>query len=476
MQNLIGEKGIPARAIKGRGHIFARIAALAALALFAAAPVSAVTEKTLFAFPSNGSKGCHPVGTLLRDGAGALYGATFECGTGGYGTVFKLVPPLAGQTTWSVSVLRSFSEDVSGGALNANLVMGANGAVYGTAAEDGEYLKGLVFRLNPPAPGQTNWTETVLHAFDYNFAYNIADGSEPNDVISDNNGMLYGTTYRGGTTADPHGFGFGTVFKLAPPIPGQTQWKETVLYQFNGGTDGQNPLAALTRDSSGALYGTAFSGGGSQNCLDQYGYVVGCGTVFKLTPPLPGSTNWKKVTLHRFAGGADGASPLGKLLLDRSGTLYGTTTQGGNGRCDDGVGNIVGCGTVFKLIPPAPGQTAWTKTVIHHFTGASDGASPQGGVIVDTAGNLYGTTYGGGSDICRDDLYNNVGCGTVFKLSPPTPGQTGWTKRVLYYFQGQGDGWAPVGELVTDPRGNLLGVSQLGGVPNGYGTVFEITP
>jgi hypothetical protein len=98
-------------------------------------------------------------------------------------------------------------------------------------------------------------------------------------------------------------------------------------------------------------------------------------------------------------------------------------------------------------------------------------------VIVDTAGNLYGTTFGGGNtDICRDDLYNNVGCGTVFKLSPPTPGQTGWTERVLYYFQGQGDGWEPVGELVADPHGNLLGVSQLGGVPNGYGTVFEITP
>jgi len=452
------------------------LAALVALALFAAAPVSsAVTEKTLYAFPSNGSKGCYPVGTLLRDGAGALYGATFECGAGGYGTVFKLVPPLAGHTTWSVSVLRSFSEDVSGGALNANLVMGANGAVYGTAAEYGNYLEGVVFRLNPPAAGQTNWTETVLHAFDYNFAYNIADGSGPNAVIIDNNGVLYGTTYRGGSTADPSALGFGTVFKLAPPIPGQTNWQETVLYRFNGGNDGQNPSAPLTRDGSGALYGTTFYGG-SQNCVDQYGYVVGCGTIFKLTPPLPGFTNWKKVTLHRFAGGADGALPLGKLLLDGSGNVYGTTTQGGNGQCSDVIGNLVGCGTVFKLIPPAPGQTAWTKTVIHHFTGVPDGASPQGGVIADTAGNLYGTTFGGGADICPDSVYRNVGCGTVFKLSPPTPGQTGWTERVLYDFRGQGDGWEPVGELVADPRGNLLGVSQLGGVPNGYGTVFEITP
>jgi hypothetical protein len=456
----------------------ARLAALVALVLFAAAPVSsAATERTLYAFPTGGSKGCYPVGTLLRDGAGALYGATFDCGTGGYGTVFKLVPPLAGQTTWSVSVLHGFSEDVGGGALNANLVMDANGAVYGTAGDDGEYVKGVVFRLNPPAAGQTNWTETVLHAFDYNFAYNIADGSGPNAVISDNNGVLYGTTYRGGSTADPSGLGFGTVFKLAPPIPGQTNWQETVLYRFNGGTDGQNPLAPLTRDGSGALYGTTFSGGGSQNCVDQYGYVVGCGTIFKLTPPLPGFTNWEKVTLHRFAGGADGTFPLGKLLLDGSGNVYGTTTQGGNSQCADGIGNIVGCGTVFKLIPPAPGQTAWTKTVIHHFTGVPDGASPQGGVIIDTAGNLYGTTFGAGTDVCRDDLFNNVGCGTVFKLSPPMPGQTGWTERVLYDFQGQGDGWEPVGELVADPHGNLLGVSQLGGdLPSGYGTVFEITP
>src|SRR5262249_36360215 len=167
MRNLIGEKEI-----KGRGHLFApkasvplhaRLAALVALALFAAAPVSwAVTKKTLYAFPSNGSKGCYPVGTLSRDGAGALYGATFDCGTG---PEFKLVPPLPGQTPWSISVLHSFKEGPGGAALNADPVMDAKGALYGTAAEYGNYLEGVVFRLTPPAAGQTIWTETILHAF-----------------------------------------------------------------------------------------------------------------------------------------------------------------------------------------------------------------------------------------------------------------------------------------------------------------------
>jgi uncharacterized repeat protein (TIGR03803 family) len=444
---------------------------------------SAATERTLYAFPSSGANGRYPQGTLLRDGAGALYGTTQYGGAGGYGTLFKVTPPLPGKTAWSISVLYSFSTGLGGEVPNANLVMDAEGALYGTAAESGPYGQGVVFRLAPPVPGQTKWTEIILHAFDYSLAYNIADGSAPRaGVIIDANGVLYGTTKFGGTLADPFAVAFGTVFQLAPPMPGQTKWKETVLYQFKGGIDGQYPQAILTRDGSGALYGTT-SIGGNGRCVDELRSVVGCGTVFKLSPPAPGHTNWTKVTLHQFAGGADGALPVGKLLLNRSGALYGTTNQGGKGPCGDGIGDIVGCGTVFKLSPPAPGQTDWTQAVIHDFKGVPDGMNPQGGLIADSVGNLYGTTFNGGNGgdgssglggPCASGIYN-IGCGIVFRLTPPALGQATWTETVLYNFQNSADGWEPLGELVGDPRGKLFGVTSLG-TPSNLGAVFEITP
>jgi uncharacterized repeat protein (TIGR03803 family) len=460
----------------------AALAPLAALALFAAAPASsAAAEKTLYVFPSSGSNGRYPQGALLRDNAGALYGTTQYGGAGGYGTLFRLTPPLPGKAAWSISVLYNFSVGFGGEVPNANLVRDANGALYGTAAESGGYEMGVVFRLSPPMPGQTRWTETVLHAFDYNIATNAGDGSQPDaGVIMDANGVLYGTTYYGGTTADPLAIGFGTVFELAPPKPGQTKWEETVLYRFKGSSDGRNPSATLIRDSSGALYGTTFLGG-SGRCADEFGNVIGCGTVFKLTPPAPGHTNWAKLTIHQFAGGADGALPLGKLLLDGHGAVYGTTTQGGKGQCGNGIGNIVGCGTVFKLTPPRPGRTDWTQIVIHNFKGIPDGIDPQGGLIADTAGNLYGGTLGGGSGgasgACVDLFYRNVGCGTIFKLRPPALGQTAWTETVLYNFRDLVDGWKPLGDLVADPRGNLFAVTRFGNSSlNNLGTVFEITP
>ena len=453
------------------------VAGHAAVDTITAAPgASAATEKTLYAFPSTGANGCHPVGTLLQDGAGALYGESYNCGVGGSGTAYKLVPPLPGQTAWSISVLYAFN---GGAALAGSLVRDAHGALYGVTAENGPFYEGEVFRLNPPAPGGTTWTETILHAFDYSLAYSQADGSQPAaGVIMDANGALYGTTYYGGTLADPYAYGFGVVFRLTPPLPGQTTWKETVLYRFKGGVDGQNPSATLTRDGSGALYGTTFLGGRGQ-CADLFGSVVGCGTVFKLIPPAPGQTNWTKATLHSFAGGvADGANPLGKLLLDRSGALYGTTPYGGQGQCVDEAGNILGCGTVFKLTPPRPGQTAWTETVVYKFKGVPDGEVPEGGLIADPAGNLYGATLWGGNGVCTDAVYRIIGCGTVYKLTPPAFGLTAWTETVLHEFQAASAGGSkPVGgELVGNPRGNLFSATELGGTSLGYGTVFEITP
>jgi hypothetical protein len=333
-------------------------------------------------------QGRYPDGTLLRDGAGALIGEASYGGAHGYGTLFELTPPLPGTTAWSLSVLHNFTGGLDGGVPNANLVMGPDVALYGTAAEGGRYDEGVVFRLQPPMPGRTQWTETVLHDFDYSLAYGTGDGKEPHTgLIITSGGVLYGTTIHGGTTADPFAIGFGTVFQLTPPTPQYMQWKETVLYRFKGGNDGQEPYATLTPDGSGALYGTRNTGG-SGKCVNELGSVIGCGTIFKLTPPAPGQTNWTKVTLHQFTNGADGGVPRGKLHLDRFGFLYGTTTQGGKGQCVDQVGNVIGCGTAFKLAPPAPGQSGWTEIVVHYFMGIPDGTSPFGGLIVDTAGHL----------------------------------------------------------------------------------------
>ena len=209
---------------------------------------------------------------------------------------------------------------------------------------------------------------------------------------------------------------------------------ETVLYSFTGKNgDGQQPFSGLIRDPSGNLYGTTQNGGSSNSCFS------GCGTVFKL------DKFGKMTVLHSFAGGSDGATPLGGLILDRAGNLYGTTFGGGGG-CG------FGCGIVFKMDP------AGNKTALHTFTGP-DGRNPRGALIRDSAGNLYGTTYAGGAH----------GGGTVFKLD--TTGQV----TVLYSFAGNLDGERPTGGLVRDGAGNLFGTTSAGG-PRGTGTLFKIDP
>jgi uncharacterized repeat protein (TIGR03803 family) len=436
-----------------------------ALTAFAAAPAVA-TERTLYVFPESGVKGCYPGGTLFRAAPGALYGTTWVCGAYDKGTVFQLKPPAPGQTQWTLAVLYMFRGD-DGNLPNAGLVMDARGALYGTTQFGGQNDYGVVFKLTPPAPGRTAWTETVLHDFRYNYATGDTDGAMPAaGLLMDATGALYGTTISGGTASPQPCCGFGTVFKLTPPRPGTTTWTKTVLYRFAGGADGSDPAAALTADGTGALYGTTLYGG-TGACTDGWGVVVGCGTVFKLTPPRAGQTTWTKRTLYRFIGGSDGGEPQGKLLLDASGALYGTTFQGGRGQCSvdwDGIG----CGTVFKLTPPAPGQSAWRKSVLHNFAGP-EGAYPQGGVIADAAGHLYGTASGGGHGVSLS------GDGVVFKLRRPAPGQTRWTATALHYFDILTSGRVPIGELVAAPTGQLFGVAFDGG-QGLVGTVFQVTP
>jgi hypothetical protein len=245
-----------------------------------------------------------------------------------------------------------------------------------------------------------------------------------------------------------------------------------VLYTFAGGSDGANPDAGLIFDASGSLYGTTVFGG-PLGCA-YLSFNLGCGVVFKLTPPTISGGAWTETVLHSFTGGSDGANPFAGLIFDASGALYGTTAQGGNTAT---TGDGIGGGTVFKLAPSAIAGGAWTETVLYSFcsrTGCSDGANPFAGLIFDASGALYGTTAQGGGGTPFG--------GTVFKLTPPALLGGAWTESVLHSFTSGSDGDLPWAALIFDASGALYGTTRLGGggpscfgLNDGCGTVFEIT-
>jgi hypothetical protein len=239
--------------------------------------------------------------------------------------------------------------------------------------------------------------------------------------------------------------------------------KEQVIYDFQGGADGAVPYGPLAMDSFGNLYGTTYGGGGT-GCNGGFG----CGTVFELSPN--GSGGWAKTILYSFQdNGQDGMGPFGNLAMDAAGNIYGATVIGGTGACSGG------CGTVFELSPQQVG--GWVETVLHSFQdNGQDGFSPQGGVALDGAGNLYGTTVGGGPNSCF-----NFTCGTVFELSPN--GSGGWTETIPHSFQKlHGDGFRPFAGVIMDATGNLYGTTTAGAVDcypydqEGCGVVFRLSP
>jgi uncharacterized repeat protein (TIGR03803 family) len=290
----------------------------------------------------------------------------------------------------------------------AGVVRDAKGNLYGTTYNDGAWASGTVFRLN--ALGK----EKVLHSF----SQTGGDGAFPwyGTLVRDSVGNLYGTTITGGIAGEQC---CGTVFEVT------ASGKETVLYRFTGTNGDGFPQYGVVRDPSGNLYGTTQNGGPANS-----------GTVFKVAP------TGKKIVLYSFTGANDGGQPDAPLVLDAKGNLYGTTTQGGSSQE----------GTVFEVDPTGK------ETVLYNFTGLNDGGPPEAGVIRDARGNLYGTTYLGGTG----------SSGTVFKIDPN--GQ----ETVLHNFTGGSDGWLPVGaSLVRDSAGNLYGTTPQGGSAD-FGVVFKI--
>ncbi len=386
---------------------------------------------------------------------GALYGTTFYGGTssacyGGCGTVFKLTPPPPGQVAWSQTVLYSFAGNevpavFDGASPQAGLYVDASGALYGTTTAGGNSACygsgcGTIFKLTPPVPPSTTWTESVLYAFS-----GTSDGSYPASNLIAYKGALYGTAEDGGL------LGAGTAFALKPPVAGQTAWTLNAIHSFGAPGDGRSPEAGFV-ESDGALYSTTAGGGDS--------VFGGFGTAFELAPPPRGQTAWTESILHSFTA-FDGSSPSNGLIKDRSGSLYGTTYSGGDGGC------LSSCGTVFKLQPPARGESAWTHSVLHYFT-ARGGYGPLNDLTGDSNGNLYGMALEGG-------LY---GGGTVFKLTPPKPGTRTWKIAVLHDFTGGVDGAFPYNDnLILDPRGALYGATSFGGADACQcGVVFKLTP
>lgn len=372
-----------------------------------AAPSGAEAKplRVLYTF-TGGSDGSYPQSGLITDKDGNLYGTTVEGGAGCCGTIFRLAPD-GTETT-----LHSFQGGASDGSGPNWLVMDKALNLYGTTGAGGGtgcsgYGCGTVFKVAPDG------TETMLYAF-----AGGSDGSFPTSLLMGKNGNLYGTT---GET----GFGSGTVFRIAP------DGTESELYSFNSKGIGGPPAPGLICDSAGNFYGVA----------EGYG-ANGYGTLFKISP------QGKQTVLYAFTGGSDGGEPLAGLILDAAGNLYGTTATGGDENCYPG-----GCGTVFKLASDG------TYTVLYAFHKDDNNAAPQTRLILDRAGNLYGTTanFSGG----------------VFKLAPDG------TEKVLHSFTGGSDGGLPLGDMIPDRTGHLYGTTDEGGSSAcgggfGCGVVFEI--
>lgn len=414
-----------------RSHRWLRYAlpiAAAAVALCQGAAAQAEPKlKVLFSFAN--TNGYQPYAGLVADSAGNLYGTTFGGGPGDQGEVFRLSPPLPGQTAWNQTVLLSFNR-ANGSGPFATLIFDKAGNLYGTTVSGGAHNAGEVFELSPPAAGQTLWTETVLYSFN-----SETGGYEPSGgLLLDGSGNLFGTARYGGPSD------YGLVFELSPPASGQTAWTSSVLLNFNW-ANGANPNGALIADAAGDLYGTTV-----------YGGAVGNGVVFELSPPSVGQTVWTETLITSF-GGANGSVPWAGLVADSVGNLFGTTIYGGT----------TNQGTVFELSPPAAGQASWTQTELHLFDTA-DGSNPKAGLYQDGEGNLYGTTTAGG-------VHDS---GALFELTPPPAGQTGWAETVLFSFK-KAKGSFPSGALIADAAGNLYGTTADGGTSD-QGVVFRLKP
>jgi hypothetical protein len=312
------------------------------------------------------------------------------------------------------------------------------------------------------------WKEKVLYSFQGG-----GDGAVPTGaIVFDKAGNLYGATNQGGATNCSPISSCGTIFQLTPPAKPGDAWTETVLYIFKGKkfNDGEYPQGGLVSDAAGNLYGTT-GYGGTGDCV-LLGITGGCGTVFELSPPQRKGGAWTESILYSFPTSKQGYVAFGDLVFDSAGNLYGATLfGGGHGTTCDIFYQY--CGAIFELSPPKTKGGKWKERTLHGFKGGTDGANPNGGLVLDGKGAVYGTAQIGGD---LEGECNPSGCGTVFQLTPSVKKGAAWTEKILHRFQGNQDGVNPAAGLTFGNNGDLYGTTLTGGPGGGGGTVFRLTP
>jgi hypothetical protein len=412
-----------------------RLLSISVLVLLAACIATAATpqETVLYSF-QGGNDGAFPSSDLVADKQGNLYGTTVYGGTGS-------------------------CTDIDG------FVIGC----------------GTVFKLTKPSKSGQKWQEKILYSFQGDTCCQGGDSGYPlAGLVFDTVGNLYGTT--SGITGQFNDN--GTVFELSPPAKNGGVWTKTVVHTFQGGYDGDKPRAGLIFDGQGRLYGSTSDGA-----------PLTGGTVFRLTPPAQLGGAWTETILYTFTGGTDGENPAG-VILDAKGNIFGTTSGGGSFGIGDQYGNSwSGGGTLFELVPTVLQNKPWSENLPFIFPpcvsspfggyveACGTSSQPEGKLVFDTAGNLYGTTeLGGSATICSSHGTAFPGCGTVFQLVPPAVAGGSWTQNIIYIFANSStmDGAFPVGRLTFDRLGNLYGTTMDGCIPwlcnPGLGSVFELSP
>jgi hypothetical protein len=407
------------------------------------------SDQIIYSFPSKPDDGIFPGATPIVDKAGNLYLTTLAGGKLDRGTVVELSPPTTDGGTWTETVIYRFNgTQISGASPIGTLTMDALGNLYGTTQGNWHAFgsvptgSGTVFRLTHPSKPGGLWHSTLLRNLN-------GIGFTPKGRLAlDSAGNLYGTAIAGGTgsvfgvCAPGESAGCGIVFEVSPPLPAHQNWRIHVIHSFGSfAGDGVIPANDLVlRD--GALYGTTTQGG-----------INGFGRVFQL---VQGNGKWTENTLHDFSFD-EGEAPMGTLIFDGSGNIYGTTYVGLNPACP------LGCGSVFKLSPPMAADQPWQETTLYKFAGGADGANPQGGLVRDEAGNLYGTTTAGA-----------LGFGVVYKLTPPASPGEAWTESTLHEFAGSpSDGSSPTSSLILANGDSLIGSTTYGGASQA-GIVFAV--
>lgn len=366
---------------------------------------------------TGGADGANPYSPVTIDGRGDLYGTTFYGGSGG--VVYKMTQT---HGAWTFASLYQFGAHNDPAFPYAGVVIGPDGTLYGTGSAGGTHGAGAVFKLQPPPHFTPNllapWTETVLYSFQGG-----NDGLTPYaEVTFDPAGNIYGTTYNGGIARQ------GTVYELSRS---GDAWTERVLYNF-AGSNGADPIGGVLIDHAGNLYGTTQEGGVNQDF----------GAVWELTYMAP--VGWTESFLHSFDQNGL-ASPTASMIFGPSGNIYGTAADGAGG--------------IFELTPSG---STWIYRPLYGSGGGIEECGDRGSLVMDAAGNLYGTTT------CDGDH----GDGSIFKLSYI---DGSWTSTTLYSFTGGSDGLWPEAGPALDADGNLYGTTTQGGA-YGNGVVWELTP